>query len=486
MRIILAFMAIAVVSAQTGPTVFVGAMVADGTGKALVAQNVRVVGDRIDRIGRFAPSVGDEVIHAEEFVLAPGFIDTHNHSGSALDTEPGAESQVSQGITTLLVGQDGGSTFPAGDWVHMRRRRPAAVNVMTLAGHATIRQNVMGTDYRRAASAAEITKMCGLLEVEMRSGAAGLSSGLEYEVGSYSKTEELVELAKVAARNRGIYVSHIRDEGDLVFDAIREIITIGELAGIPVQVSHIKLGTVAVWNRAGELVSLIEGARRRGVDITADCYPYDAWSSTIKVLVADKKYDNRESVKKGLADVGGAQNVTVTTCVAHRDYEFRTLAEIAASKEASAVDLFMRIVTDGGAGVVVKSMVDADIKVFYRQPWVMVGSDGGIGMRHPRGAGTYPRVLGRYVRDLNWLTLPEAIRKMTSLPADRLKLADRGRIEAGKKADLVLFDPAAVADRATFQKPLAISAGIRKVMVNGKLVWDEGKVTGATPGEVLR
>ncbi|MEO8129183.1 MAG: amidohydrolase family protein, partial [Bryobacteraceae bacterium] len=340
--------------------------------------------------------------------------------------------------------------------------------------------------YRRAASSTEIARMCELLDAEMLSGAAGLSSGLEYEVGSYSKTEELVAMANVAARHGGIYVSHIRDEGDSVFDAIREAIAIGELASIPVQISHIKMGTVAVWNRAGEVIRLIEDARRRGIDVTADCYPYDAWSSTIKVLVSDKKYDNRESIRKGLDDVGGAGHVTVTTCAAHRDYEFRTLAGIAKSTATSPVDVFLRIVADGGAGVVVKSMVEEDIRAFYRQPWVMVASDGGIGMRHPRGAGTYPRVLGHYVRDLNWLTLPEAIRKMTSAPADRLKLADRGRIEIGKKADLVLFDPETVADRSTFQKPLAISVGIRKVMVNGKLVWDAGKVTGAMPGEVLR
>ena len=186
--------------------------------------------------------------------------------------------------------------------------------------------------------------------------------------------------------------------------------------------------------------------------------------------------------------VNQSQNVspTVTTCAAHHDYEFRTLAEVARTKGTTPVDVFTQIVNDGGAGVVVKSMVDADIKAFYRQPWVMVGSDGGIGMRHPRGAGTYPRVLGLYVRERSWLTLPEAIRKMTSMPADRLKLTGRGRIEAGKRADLVLFDPAAVSDRATFQKPHALSVGIRKVMVNGTLVWDAGKVTGALPGEALR
>jgi N-acyl-D-amino-acid deacylase len=471
--------------AQTPGTVFVGASVADGSGRPLVVQNVRVVGDHIDKIGSFPPVEGDFLIDGEGLVLAPGFIDMHNHSTAGLDSDPAAESQVSQGITTVLLGQDGSSPFPVADWLKLRRSKPAAVNVITLAGHATIRQKVMGSNYQRAASPAEIARMCQLLDIELSNGAVGLSSGLEYEVGSYSKTEELIAMAKVVARHGGIYVTHMRDEGDLAFDAVREAISIGAVAGIPVQISHIKLGTASVWNRASELIRIVEQGRQRGVDITADWYPYDAWSSTIKVLVPDKQYESRISVRKGIENVGGAQNVTITNCPAHRDYEFRTLAEIAAEKNKTPVEVFQQIVNDGGANVVVKAMIESDMQTFFRQPWVMVGSDGGIGMRHPRGAGTYPRILGEYVRERNWLSLQEAIRKMTSFPADRLRLTDRGRIAVGKKADLVLLDPAKVADRATFQKPHTLSTGIRKVMVNGVFVWDEGKPTGALGGLAL-
>ncbi len=280
-------------------------------------------------------------------------------------------------------------------------------------------------------------------------------------------------------------MSHVRDESDNAFDSFREVIRIGEEARLPVHISHIKLGSAGVWGKAPEAVRLIEAARAKGVDITADCYPYDAWSSTITVLVLNKRYDDQASVEKGLADVGGAQNVTITSCKAHPDYEFHTLDEVAKSKGITAVEMFSQVVRDGGAGVVVKAMMDDDIRTFYQQPWVMVGSDGGIGMRHPRGAGTFPRVLGVYVRERHWLTLPEAIRKMTSLPAARLSLHDRGVIRPQAKADLVLFDPDKIIDRSTFPDPQKLSEGVRKVWVNGDLVWDEGRATGTHPGQAL-
>src|ERR1051325_2996417 len=319
----------------------------------------------------------------------------------------------------------------------------------------------------------------------MRAGAVGLSSGLEYEVGGYANTDELVELSKAAARHGGIYMSHIRDEADKAFDAFSEAIAIGERAKIPVQISHIKLGTVSVWGRASDAIALIEAAQRRGVDVTADAYPYNAWSSTITVLVPDKRYDYPPSVQKALADVGGAQNVLVVRHAAHPDYEFRTLEAIAQAQHTTPVDLFIQIVKDGGAGVVCTSMVDEDIRAFYQQPWVMVGSDGGINTRHPRGAGTFPKVLGRYVREQKWLTLPEAIAKMTSMPADRLRLKDRGRLTKGAVADVVVFNPDTVNDRSTFSDPMTLPSGIEKVFVGGVRVWDGGKPAGGRSGSVL-
>jgi N-acyl-D-amino-acid deacylase len=354
-----------------------------------------------------------------------------------------------------------------------------------MVGHATVRRLVMKDDYKRAARAEEVARMAVLVDQGMREGAVGLSSGLEYEVGGYADTAELIELAKAAARHGGIYMSHLRDEADKAFDAFREAIEIGERAKIPVQISHIKLGTVSVWRRSAEAIRLIEDARRRGVDVTADAYPYNAWSSTITVLVPDKRYDYPPSVEKALADVGGAANVLVVRHAAHPEYEFQTLEAIAREQKTTPVDLFIQIVRDGGAGIVCTAMVDEDIRAFYRQPWVMVASDGGIAVRHPRGAGTFPKVLGRYVREQKWLSLPEAIRKMTRAPADRLGLADRGRVAPGAIADLVLLNQSTVIDRSTFGDPMTLPDGVEKVFVGGELVWDRGRSAGARPGTVI-
>ena len=361
-----------------------------------------------------------------------------------------------------------------------------SLNVITFVGHATVRQQVMGEDTNREATPAEVKKMSELVAQAMREGAAGLSSGLEYETGKPASTAEVVTLAKAAAAYGGIYISHIRDEADKSFEALAEAIQIGREAQIPVQISHIKLGTLKVWGKANQVVQLINRARARGQDVTADCYPYDAWSSTIRVLIPSGRHDDPVDVARGLADVGGPANITIVSCRAHPNYEFKTMDEISKSEKISPVELYMKIVRDGGAGVVCHSMKEPDIRTFYRQPWVMVSSDGGIGGRHPRGAGSYPRVLGRYVREQRWLSLPEAIRKMTSLPASRFKLADRGLVRSGFKADVVLFDPLRIIDRATFRDPQLIAEGVKRVFVNGQEVWVDGNVTSNRPGQTLK
>ncbi|MGH9908165.1 MAG: N-acyl-D-amino-acid deacylase family protein, partial [Pyrinomonadaceae bacterium] len=396
-----------------------------------------------------------------------------------------AATQVSQGITTAVVGQDGGSELPIGEFLKQLDSSPVALNVATFVGHATVREKVMGEDTNRQASKTEIQQMRQLVEQAMKEGAFGLSSGLEYETGKPATIEEVVSLAQVAGSYGGIYISHIRDEADKSFEALAEAIQIGRQGRLPVQISHIKLGTVAVWGKANQVVALINRARARGQDVTADCYPYDAWNSTIRVLIPSGRHEDRTDIARGLADVGGAANITIVGCKAHPEYEFKTLAEIAQNEGISPVDLYMKIVKDGGASIVCRSMIEKDIRVFYKQPWVMVSSDGGIGSRHPRGAGTYPRVLGRFVRERRWLSLSEAIRKMTSLPAARLKLKDRGLIRVGFKADIVLFDAERVIDRATFTQPELISEGINRVFVNGGEVWRDGAVTGNRPGLVL-
>jgi N-acyl-D-aspartate/D-glutamate deacylase len=234
----------------------------------------------------------------------------------------------------------------------------------------------------------------------MKDGALGLSTGHEYEGAKHATTEEVVALARVAARHGGIYMSHIRDEAQLTFPALEEALRIGRDAGIPVEISHIKMGSRSVWGRAKDAIRLIEDARQRGADVTADAYPYDAWHATIRVLVPSGRHDDEAEVTAAIEEAGGADRITIVNCTAHRDYEFKTLQQIAAARNTSPDAVYMQVVRDGGATVVAQSMKDEDIREFYRQPWVMVGSDGGIGVRHPRGAGSDPRELGRFVREL--------------------------------------------------------------------------------------
>ena len=471
-------------------TIIINAQVADGSGGPLLKANVRIVDDRIARIGDFRPSRGDQVIDAKGLVLAPGFIDIHNHSDRGLEKDPVATTQIAQGITTVLLGADGFSPWPIGPWLDERRRSPVSLNLAVSVGHATVREHVLQEDFRRVARPTEVAAMAKLVEQAMSEGAFGLSSGLEYDSASYSSTDEMVAVAAAAAKHGGFYMTHVRDEADRSFKALEEAITIGQRAHIPVQHSHIKLGTVSVWGKASEYIRVIDQARRDGLDLLADCYPYDAWYSTIKVLVPDKQYESRESVEQALAAVGGAANVTIAQFAVNARYEQQTIEQLAQNASIDPIDMFIRLIREGNAAnadamVIAKSMTDADIELFYKQPWVMVASDGGIDSQHPRGAGTFPRVLGRFVREKHWFTLPEAIRKMTSLPAQRLGLRDRGTLRKGTFADLVLFDPQTVIDRATFSEPMELPVGIKAVFVNGVQVWSEDRPTGARPGRVL-
>jgi N-acyl-D-amino-acid deacylase len=285
-------------------------------------------------------------------------------------------------------------------------------------------------------------------------------------------------------------MTHIRDEGNKSFEALKEEIEIGRRAHIPIEHSHIKVSTVAVWGKAPEYIAIINEARARGLDFLADCYPYEAWHSGLKVIMPDKQYTNPASVEKALADTGGPESVTITEFSPNPSYIGHTIADLAKSNNISATEMYIRMIKEGDAAdteasIIGHSMIEPDVKAFYQQPWVMVASDGGIGSEHPRGAGTFPRVLGLYVREKKWITLPEAVRKMTSLPAKRLNWKDRGTLRVGNFADLVLFNPDTVIDRSTFEKPFELPTGIEKVFVNGQLTWDSGKPTGAKPGTVL-
>lgn len=461
--------------------------VVDGSGSPpLRTTAVLIRGDRIDAVGPRSIPRGATIIDADGLTLAPGFIDIHNHSGSGLERDPAATTQVSQGITTLVLGQDGGSALPVGDYLRKLEAEPVAVNVLTFVGQATVRNNVMKGDTDRAATADEIAAMVSIVDTAMREGAFGLSTGLEYEAAKKSSTEEVIALARATAPHGGIYMSHIRDEAQRTFPSLEEALRIGREAGVPVQISHIKMGSKSVWGRAPDAVKLIEQARGGGLDVTADAYPYDAWHATIRVLVPSGRHDDPKDVAEAIAENGGADRITIVNCEAHRDYEFKTLQQIADVQNTSPAAVYMQVVRDGGATVVARSMKDEDIRVFYTQPWVMTGSDGGIGLRHPRGAGSFPRILGRFVRERQWLTLEEAVRKMTSLPARRLALADRGLVKPGMMADLVLFDAARIIDHATFEEPQKIAEGVERVWVGGVEVWRDGAVTGKRPGRPIR
>ena len=486
MRKLAAFLLLVAGCASTAsrPFAIVGATLVDGSGSPARPNTTVVIdGDRIASVGGDVPR-GARVIDAHGLTLAPGFIDIHNHSGEGLKTDPSATTQVAQGITTLVLGQDGESALPVGDYLRSLDRSPVAVNVLTFVGQATLRERVLGEkNLDRAATPQEIVAMAKLADQAMRDGAFGLSTGLEYEEAKKSSTDEVIALARAVAPYGGVYMSHVRDEAQKTFDSFEEALRIGREAGVPVEISHIKMGSVSVWGRAPDAVRMIENARAAGQDVAADCYPYDAWHATIRVMVPSGRYDDPRDVAEAITENGGADRVSIVKCDAHPDYQFKTLQEVADREGTTPVEMYMRIVRDGGANVVVRSMREDDVKVFYQQPWVMVGSDGGITARHPRGAGTYPRVLGRYVRELHWLTLQEAIRKMTSFPAARLRIADRGLVRPGMKADLVLFDAARVIDRSTFQDPQRLPEGIERVFVNGVEVWP---VSGARPGVAIR
>ncbi|MGB7068502.1 MAG: D-aminoacylase [Pyrinomonadaceae bacterium] len=473
------------IRAQERPVLIKNATIIDGTGRRAFDGDVLVKKGRIARIGNIKISKNYDVVDATGKVLAPGFIDIHNHSSFGLLSEGTAANQVSQGITTVVIGPDGGSPFPLPDYFDSIDGS-VAVNVAAFIGHATVRQLVLKTDYMRKATPQEVMQMAALVRRSMKDGAFGLSTGLEYDVGFSASTDEIIELAKAAAKFDGIYMTHMRDEEEGMLDALREAVRIGRQARLPVQISHIKMGNRNVWGKSPDAIALIEAERLKGLDITADAYPYTAWASTITVLVPSRRHTDRDEIAKGLRNVGGADKVLVTSCDAHRDYEGRTLEDIAASKNTSPVDVYIEIVKNGGAGVVCNSMNETDVRNFYTRSWVMVSSDGGIGSRHPRGTGTFTRVLSRFVRENGWLEIEEAVRKMSSMPAARLQITDRGLIRKRMKADLVLFDKEKVIDNATFSHPQQLSSGVDLVLVNGIIVWEKGKATGKLPGQILR
>jgi N-acyl-D-amino-acid deacylase len=479
----------------SGPSsvLIAGGMVVDGTGAKAHRADVRVSGNKIAQIGRLKPQAGERVIDANGMVVAPGFIDTHSHVDGGLLESPDAETHIRQGITTSIVGQDGGSHFPLKDYFAQLEKTHVALNIASFAGHGTIRGLATGKDYKRKVTDAELQKMRDVMAQEMQAGALGLSSGLEYDPGFYSTTEELTACAEVAGKYGGLYISHVRDEGNEAIKSFEELITIAEKGHLPAQISHIKLDTSPSWGKASEVLNLIDAANKRGVDISVDVYPYLYWQSTITVLIPSRDWQNRSLWEKGMSEVGGAEHVRLTTYSPDKDWQGKTIAEIAAMTGKDAITVVQEVVqkthgvgATGSESVVVTAMTEDDLSRFIASPRVMFCTDGSLRPTHPRGAGSFPRLLGVYVREKHLLTLEQAIHKMTGLPARRMGFADRGALRPGMKADVVIFNPLTVKDTATVADPAAQPVGLPYVMVNGALVLDNGKITGNRPGAVLR
>jgi N-acyl-D-amino-acid deacylase len=484
-------------AASAGTLLIQNAVIYDGSGRPGYRADVRLEGARIAAVApRLKPLPREPVRDARGLALAPGFVDMHSHADARILELPAAENVIRQGITTVLVGQDGSSLYPLADFFSRLEKDPPALNLASMAGHGTLREQAMGKDLLRPSTPAELERMRGLLAREMEAGAFGLSSGLEYDAGHFATTDELVELAKVARRYRGFYISHVRDEGNGVFDSFREILEIGRRARIPVEISHIKLGTTPHWHQAASrMPGIFRRARALGVDLKADVYPYTFWQSDLRVIVLDHDYFNAGKVAKAIAENGGAGNLRLSRYAPDPQLDDLTLEEIARRWQVTPVEAFMRIVRETQPGpdgqwreaeVLGTSMAEDDVRWFLAHPRILFCTDGEIAGKHPRGAGAIPRILGLYVREQRALSLAAAIHKMTALPAQQLGLADRGRIAPGFQADLVLFNPARVRDRATVEDPNAPPEGIVSVMVAGQWVVEEGRITGARPGQVLR
>jgi N-acyl-D-aspartate/D-glutamate deacylase len=482
-------------------TLIAGATVVDGTGKPGFTTDVRIVDDRITEVGELEPAPDEPVIDARGLVLAPGFIDTHSHADGAILDHLDALGAVSQGITTAVVGQDGESRFPLGEFYDSLQATTPAINVASYVGHGTLRLQSMGEDFGREASNEEVARMAVLLAEEMEAGALGLSSGLEYAPGIYSTTDEVVELAKVAAANGGRYMSHIRSEDRWFWEAIDEILTIGRDAGLPVQISHIKLAMRSLHGQADRLIGILDQARADGIEVTADIYPYTYWQATLRVMFPERDYEDRQAALFAVEELAAPEDMLIPVFEPDPSLAGRTLAEIAAVRGTDPATTLMDLIReaedlrkgrrfegedDSVESVIAVSMKEADIERLMAWPFIDFCTDGGLDGTHPRGFGSFPRLLGRYVREQRVVALEDAIRKMTSQAAANVGLRERGRLEEGSFADLVLFDPATVLDRATAQEPQATSVGIETVWVNGRIVYEDGRPSGRRPGRVLR
>lgn len=506
-------------SAQARPydIVIRGGTVVDGTGAEGFRADVAIAGDRIVQVVREGIDTAQaaRVIDARNLVVAPGFIDVHAHVED-LAQRPLAESFIRQGVTTVLYAADGGMPWPLADAMQRLERGGHAPNTAFLVGFNALRSQVLGSA-NRAPTAAELERMQQLAAEGMDAGALGLSSGLRYVPGSFATIEEVIAVAKVVAARGGFYSSHIRDEGAGSVDAVAEVIRIAREAGMPGQVSHHKLMGQPQWGQSVQTLALVDAARAAGLDITIDQYPYDAtstgtgvlfpgWSlagglDSLRARLADPA--QRARIEQGIRETiieerggGDLARIRLARVGWRPEWNGRTFADIARERGRTpdldfAVELAIEIQTNGGASGVWHVVDEADIRRIMTHPATMFSSDGSIGvpghgMPHPRGYGAFARVLARYVREQPVLTLPDAVRRMTSVSADRLGQRERGRIAEGAYADVAIFDPERVEDRATYEDPHQFAVGVEYVLVNGVPVLWHGSLTGEKPGRVLK
>ncbi len=511
--------------------------VIDGAGNPWFKADVGVIGGCIEVIRRLGSVNAERRIDAKGLIVAPGFIDIHSHSDYTVLVDPKVESKIRQGVTTEVVGNCGSSAAPMNAEVRTYREKfmratlgeefkfnwqtmedyfnlvdgsGSSFNVIALVGQGTVRQNVIGFE-DRPPNSTELESMKRLVAEAMEDGAWGMSTGLIYTPSAFADTAEIVELVKVVAKYDGVYFSHIRGEGETLLEAVKEATEIGERAGAPVQIAHFKASGREYWGKTVDSLRLVEDARRRGVDITFDQYPYIASSTGLSALLPHwaqeggserllerlREPEMRRKITEGPATVTRDwDSVMVALAKNHPEYEGKTITEIANLEGKAPMEAVFDLLLEEEAqvNIVAFGMCEEDVRRVMRSPNMMVGSDGravsphgilGSGKPHPRYYGTFPRVIGHYVRE-GVLSLQEAVRKMTSMPAQRLGLRDRGLLREGFKADIVLFDPDRVRDEATFTDPHRFASGIPYVIVNGTIVVDKSEHTGELPGMALR
>jgi N-acyl-D-amino-acid deacylase len=521
---ILAWQAPAASQAPAFELVIRGGRVVDGTGNPWFVADVGIKGDTITAVGPRLDAGTARVIEARGLAVAPGFVDVHSHvepydGGQDIIGHPAAENNLRQGVTTVIGAPDGGGPVQVGAYLEQALAARPAINVGAFIGHGSVRREVMG-EANRAATPEELQRMTDLVRTGMRDGAVGLSTGLFYVPGNYAPLDEVVELARVAGELGGIHQSHMRDEAAHVLDSVRDTIAIGERGGLPTQVTHHKIVGKANWGRSVDTLRLVDEARARGVDVTIDQYPYTASSTSIQgglvpqwaqeggreqMLAQLRDETFRGKVLAAIAssienDRGGGDpgNVVLAACAWDPSLAGKSLAQVLRDRGRPvtiprAAELVVEIVEKGGCSAIYHAINEEDLVRIMQHPASMIASDAAPGIPefgravpHPRAYGTFARVLGLYVRQKRVLTIEQAVRKMSSFPAQRVGLRDRGLIRPGMKADVVVFDAATIIDRATFEKPHQYAEGVSAVVVNGQVALTGGQVTAARAGRVVR